>query len=112
MTAAPRHRGPDDEGAYVDDHVALGVRRLAVIDPAGGRQPIANEDGTIQVVLNGEIYNFAALRDRLEHRGHRFRTRSDAEETLHAYEGSGAEVVPDPQGRSPFSPRARPPPYT
>ena len=103
MTEALRHRGPDDEGAYVDDHVALGVRRLAVIDPAGGRQPIANEDGTIQVVLNGEIYNFAALRDRLEHRGHRFRTRSDAEVIVHAYEESGAECVRDLDGMFAFA---------
>ena len=103
MTAALRHRGPDDEGAYVDDHVALGVRRLAVIDPAGGRQPIANEDGTIHVVLNGEIYNFAALRDRLERRGHRFRTRSDAEVIVHAYEESGAECVHDLDGMFAFA---------
>src|SRR6266446_3766060 len=103
MTEALRHRGPDDEGAYVDDHVALGVRRLAVIDPAGGRQPIANEDGTIQVVLNGEIYNFAALRDRLERRGHRFRTRSDAEVIVHAYEESGAECVRDLDGMFAFA---------
>src|ERR1700736_4228285 len=103
MTAALRHRGPDDEGAYIDDHVALGVRRLAVIDPAGGRQPIANEDGTIQVVLNGEIYNFAPLRDRLERRGHRFRTRSDAEVIVHAYEESGAECVHDLDGMFAFA---------
>src|SRR5260370_28788170 len=74
MTATLRHRGPDDEGAYVDDHVALGVRRLAVIDPAGGQQPIANEGGTLRVVLNVEIYNFAALPDRLELGGHPVRT--------------------------------------
>src|ERR1700724_413135 len=103
MTAALRHRGPDDEGAYIDDHVALGVRRLAVIEPAGGRQPIANEDGTIQVVLNGEIYNFAALRDRLERRGHRFRTRSDAEVIVHSYEESGAECVHDLDGMFAFA---------
>jgi asparagine synthase (glutamine-hydrolysing) len=103
MTAALRHRGPDDEGAYIDDHVALGVRRLAVIDPAGGRQPIANEDGTIHVVLNGEIYNFAALRARLERRGHRFRTRSDAEVIVHAYEESGAECVHDLDGMFAFA---------
>jgi len=103
MTATLRHRGPDDEGAYVDDHVALGVRRLAVIDPAGGQQPIANEDGTIRVVLNGEIYNFAALRDRLERGGHRFRTRSDAEVIVHAYEESGAECVRELDGMFAFA---------
>jgi len=103
MTAALRHRGPDDEGAYVDDHVALGVRRLAVIDLTGGQQPIANEDGTIRVVLNGEIYNFADLRDRLERRGHRFRTCSDAEVIVHAYEESGAECVRDLDGMFAFA---------
>ena len=103
MTAALRHRGPDDQGTFVDDHVALGVRRLAVIDLAGGRQPIANEDGTIRVVLNGEIYNFADLRDRLERRGHRFRSRSDAEVIVHAYEESGAECVRDLDGMFAFS---------
>jgi asparagine synthase (glutamine-hydrolysing) len=103
MMAALRHRGPDDEGAYVDHHAALGVRRLAVIDLAGGQQPIANEDGTIRVVLNGEIYNFAALRDRLERRGHRFRTRSDAEVIVHAYEEKGAECVRDLDGMFAFA---------
>ena len=103
MTAALRHRGPDDEGAYVDNHVALGIRRLAVIDLAGGKQPIANENGTIQVVLNGEIYNFADLRHRLERHGHRFRTRSDAEVIVHAYEESGAECVRDLDGMFAFA---------
>src|SRR5258707_9293352 len=103
MTTTLRHRGPDDEGAYVDDHVALGVRRLAVIDPAGGQQPIANEDGTIRVVLNGEIYNFAALRDRLERGGHRFRTRSDAEVIVHAYDESGAECGREVDGMFAFA---------
>src|SRR5258707_3941968 len=103
MTTTLRHRGPDDEGAYVDDHVALGVCAWAVIDPAGGQQPIANEDGTIRVVLNGEIYNFAALRDRLERGGHRFRTGSDAEVIVHAYEESGAECVRELDGMFAFA---------
>ncbi|MDX6731514.1 MAG: hypothetical protein QOC54_1462, partial [Baekduia sp.] len=75
MSAALAHRGPDDAGTLVDGPAALAIRRLAIIDPAGGHQPIANEDGTVHVVLNGEIYNFAALRDRLVARGHRFTTR-------------------------------------
>jgi asparagine synthase (glutamine-hydrolysing) len=103
MTDSLRHRGPDDEGAYVDDQVALGVRRLAVIDLATGGQPIANEDGTVQVVLNGEIYNFAALRAQLERRGHRFRTRSDAEVIVHAYEESGEDCVLDLDGMFAFA---------
>lgn len=103
MTAALRHRGPDDEGAYVDDHVALGARRLAVIDLATGQQPIANEDGTILVVLNGEIYNFLDVRSRLERRGHRFRTRSDAEVIVHAYEEAGADCVRELDGMFAFA---------
>jgi asparagine synthase (glutamine-hydrolysing) len=103
MTAALRHRGPDDEGAYVDDHVALGARRLAVIDLATGQQPIANEDGTIRVVLNGEIYNFSDVRSRLERRGHRLRTRSDAEVIVHAYEEAGADCVRELDGMFAFA---------
>ena len=103
MTATLRHRGPDDEGAYVDEQVALGARRLAVIDLATGQQPIANEDGTIRVVLNGEIYNFADLRGRLERRGHRFSTRSDAEVIVHAYEEAGEACVRDLDGMFAFA---------
>jgi asparagine synthase (glutamine-hydrolysing) len=98
MTDSLRHRGPDDEGMYVDALAAVGVRRLAVIDIATGRQPIANEDGTIHGVLNGEIYNFQDLRARLERRGHVFRTRSDAEVIVHAYEESGEDCVRDLDG--------------
>src|SRR5204863_373055 len=93
MTASLRHRGPDDEGAYIDSHMALGVRRLSVIDLETGRQPISNEDHTVHVVLNGEIYNFTELRKRLEGRGHTFRTHSDAEVIVHAYEEAGDAVV-------------------
>jgi len=93
MTDSLRHRGPDDEGFYVDESVALGVRRLSIIDLETGRQPIANEDGTVWVVQNGEIYNFRELRDELERRGHRFRTASDTEVLVHAYEQYGGEFV-------------------
>jgi asparagine synthase (glutamine-hydrolysing) len=103
MTDSLQHRGPDDEGAYVDDQAALGVRRLSVIDLATGRQPIANEDGTVRVTLNGEIYNFADLRARLERRGHSFRTRSDAEVIVHAYEEAGADCVGDLDGMFAFA---------
>lgn len=93
MTDLLRHRGPDDEGFYLDDHAALGARRLAVIDPGTGRQPISNEDATVWVVQNGEIYNFSDLRGRLEGRGHLFRTRSDTEVIVHAYEEYGDDCV-------------------
>src|SRR5262249_49920299 len=93
MTATLRHRGPDDEGFFVEGPVALGHRRLRIIDLATGRQPIANETGTVQVVLNGEIYNFAELRTRLEEKGHRFATRSDTEVIVHAWEEFGEECV-------------------
>lgn len=89
MLETIRHRGPDDEGAYVDTDIALGARRLAVIDLQSGRQPIGNEDGTVWVVHNGEIYNFHDLRSRLERLGHSFRTESDTEVIVHAYEQYG-----------------------
>src|SRR6266849_1975370 len=77
MSAALVHRGPDDEGAVLDGPVGLAARRLSIIDLAGGHQPIANEDGTVHVVQNGEIYNYRELRSELERAGHRFRTRGD-----------------------------------
>src|SRR5262249_6627720 len=83
------HRGPDAVGYHVDGRVALGVARLRVIDLDTGDQPIANEDGSVHVVLNGEIYNYQALRERLRGLGHRFATRSDTEVIVHAWEESG-----------------------
>src|SRR6266436_849814 len=89
MTRSLAHRGPDDEGLYFNESTGLGVRRLSVIDLETGQQPMSNEDGTVWVALNGEIYNFQALRVRLEGRGHKFRTRSDTEVVIHAYEEYG-----------------------
>jgi asparagine synthase (glutamine-hydrolysing) len=89
MTATLRHRGPDDEGYYTDTGIALGHRRLSIIDLDTGQQPIHNEDETVYVVLNGEIYNFPKLKKELEGKGHRFYTRTDTEVLVHLYEEMG-----------------------
>ncbi|HXX44363.1 MAG TPA: asparagine synthase (glutamine-hydrolyzing) [Candidatus Acidoferrales bacterium] len=93
MMAAMRHRGPDEEGLLSAPFVTLGMRRLSIIDLAGGSQPVWNETETLAVVYNGEIYNFRGLRDRLEKKGHRFRTRSDTEVIVHAFEEWGDDCV-------------------
>jgi asparagine synthase (glutamine-hydrolysing) len=87
------HRGPDDEGIYIQGSVGLGMRRLSIIDLAGGHQPIHNEDQSVWVVYNGEIYNFPELRRELEGRGHKFYTRSDTEIIVHLYEEMGSDCV-------------------
>jgi asparagine synthase (glutamine-hydrolysing) len=87
------HRGPDDEGYYVDDSISLGMRRLSIIDLQTGKQPIFNEDGSIVVVYNGEIYNFRELKKELESKGHRFYTNTDTEVIVHAYEEYGYGFV-------------------
>ncbi|MDX2165623.1 MAG: asparagine synthase (glutamine-hydrolyzing) [Deltaproteobacteria bacterium] len=103
MTDTLVHRGPDDAGYFADAHVALGHRRLSIIDVATGQQPLANEDGTVWVVLNGEIYNYRDLRARLVAKGHTFTTRSDTETIVHAYEEWGAECVAQLRGMFAFA---------
>lgn len=93
MCRAIIHRGPDDEGLFTDRMVGLGMRRLSIIDVGGGHQPIDNEDGQVTVVFNGEIYNFKSLRADLERRGHRFKTKTDTEVIVHAYEEDGPDCV-------------------
>ena len=85
------HRGPDEDGYFVFENVALGMRRLSIIDLSTGKQPISNEDKSIWIVFNGEIYNFPQLRQELEAKGHKFRTRTDTETIVHAYEEWGIE---------------------
>ena len=86
------YRGPDGEGYYVDDQVALGHRRLSIIDLEGGKQPMFNEDGSLVCIFNGEIYNFQTLREELIAAGHTFATRSDTEVLLHGYEQWGNQL--------------------
>src|SRR3954451_1112171 len=93
MCSVIRHRGPDDEGVWVDEGVALGMRRLSIIDLAGGHQPIHNEDRTVWTVFNGEIYNFRELRAELEALGHQFYTATDTEVIVHAYEAWGPHAI-------------------
>lgn len=93
MTSAIQHRGPDGQGYFVDGGFGIGHRRLSIIDVEGGSQPISNEDGTLQVVFNGEIYNYIELREELLAFGHRFRTLSDTEVIVHAYEQWGNDCV-------------------
>jgi asparagine synthase (glutamine-hydrolysing) len=98
-----KHRGPDDEGMHVEPGVGLGMTRLAIIDVASGRQPMASEDESVRLVCNGEIYNFRELRSELERGGHRFRTRSDTEVLLRAYEAFGDGCVERLRGMFAFA---------
>jgi asparagine synthase (glutamine-hydrolysing) len=103
MTETMVHRGPDQEGFYIDGALGLGMRRLRVIDLEGGDQPITNEDESIWVIFNGEIYNHRELRLDLESRGHRFRTRSDTEVIVHGYEEYGVDCVKQFNGMFAFA---------
>ena len=103
MTDAVRHRGPDADGFHVGDGIGLGHRRLSIIDLVTGDQPLANEDGTVWTVFNGEIYNFAEIRRELTAHGHRFRTSSDTEVLVHGYEQWGEALVERLRGMFAFA---------
>lgn len=97
------HRGPDDEGIYIDGAVGIGMRRLSIVDLATGHQPLSNEDGNVWIVFNGEIYNHALLREPLQVKGHRYRTHSDTETIIHLYEEYGADCVQHLRGMFAFA---------
>ena len=98
MTDSLRHRGPDDKGFYFNENTGLGHRRLSIIDLETGHQPIANEDKTIQLIFNGEIYNFQELRERLINQGHKFSTQTDTEVMVHLYEEKGEDFLKELNG--------------
>jgi asparagine synthase (glutamine-hydrolysing) len=97
------HRGPDEDGFFSDEFVAFGMRRLSIIDLAGGHQPIENEEGNLSIVFNGEIYNFHELYDVLVNKGHQFKTKSDTEVLIHAYEEFGTDMLKMLRGMFAFS---------
>lgn len=103
MLATIHHRGPDDEGTYLSGSVGLGFRRLSIIDLSSGHQPLSNEDGSIWVVFNGEIYNYVELRERLIVKGHVFKTKTDTEVLVHAYEEYGEKFIPELRGMFAFA---------
>jgi asparagine synthase (glutamine-hydrolysing) len=103
MVAKITHRGPDDDGFYVDKNIAMGMRRLAIIDLETGRQPIATEDGKLVIVFNGEIYNYKELKEELLQKGHKFKTTSDTEVILKMYEEYGEKMLPKLRGMFVFS---------
>jgi asparagine synthase (glutamine-hydrolysing) len=103
MTDMIIHRGPDDSGLHFDANVGLGFRRLSIIDLEGGHQPLSNEDGSVWIVFNGEIYNYKEIRKWLIERGHKFATESDTEVIVHLYEEKGADCVKDLRGMFAFA---------
>src|SRR5947207_941686 len=103
MLAAIRHRGPDEFGIYLDPQVALGSARLSIIDLHAGQQPISNEDQTLWIVFNGEIFNYREIRPDLERRGYRFATETDTEVLLHLYEEFGVDCLSKLNGQFAFA---------
>jgi asparagine synthase (glutamine-hydrolysing) len=103
MLEMVRHRGPDGIGIYSDENISLGNARLSIIDLDTGDQPISNEDETVWIVLNGEIFNYIELRQDLERRGHLFKTKSDTETLLHAYEEFGVNCLERLNGQFSFA---------
>jgi asparagine synthase (glutamine-hydrolysing) len=103
MADSIAHRGPDDQGFYVSGQIGLGFRRLSIIDLSGGHQPLSNEDGTVWVVFNGEIYNYQTLRHELIAKGHQFKTKSDTEVIVHMYEEYGTDCVQHLRGMFAFA---------
>ena len=103
MNAHIVHRGPDDDGFFVEGNVGLAMRRLSIIDIRTGQQPISNEDKSLWIVYNGEIYNHRELRSKLEARGHRYHTKSDTETIVHLYEEYGRECVQHLRGMFAFA---------
>ena len=103
MNECQIHRGPDGAGTYLDNDVALGHRRLSIIDLEKGGQPISNEDGSVIAVFNGEIYNYRKLREELLGRGHKFRSESDTEVIVHLYEELGGVCVQMLEGMFAFA---------
>src|SRR3712207_1118355 len=99
LAGALRHRGPDDEGYFFAPGVGLGMRRLSIVDLECGQQPITNEDGSVRVAFNGEIYNYVELREELAKRGHRLTTKSDTETLPHLYEERSEEHTSELQSR-------------
>ena len=102
MNDAISHRGPDDESYYTDDDIAMGFRRLSIIDLAGGRQPISNEDESMVITFNGEIYNFLDIKEDLLNKGHIFKTKTDTEVILHGYEEYGSSILDKLRGMFAF----------
>ncbi|HEX6802710.1 MAG TPA: asparagine synthase (glutamine-hydrolyzing) [Terriglobales bacterium] len=103
MCGVMSHRGPDDEGVYTEGRVGIGMRRLSIVDLATGHQPLSNEDDSLWIVFNGEIYNHAALREQLISAGHAYRTRSDTETIIHLYEQHGKDCVKQLRGMFAFA---------
>ena len=103
MADAISHRGPDDEGYYVSGPIGLGFRRLSIIDLSGGHQPLSNEDGSVHIVFNGEIYNYQELRRYLIGHGHIFKTQTDTETIVHLYEQLGEACVEKLRGMFAFA---------